>query len=234
MKAILLAAGRGTRISRYIQNKPKCMVDIGDTTLIDYTLNLLNKNHIHDIVMVLGYEDQKIRQHLQGKNVKMYYNPFYDVTNSIASLWFAKDELNDDVMIMNADVFMEQAVMDIVLAEEKTPVLFSDESRIECADYKFKYINGVLEKYGKQLTKEETTGEYVGIAKMNKDFVQEFVKRLEQKINSQHHSQWWEDVLYDMTADREIYVTDVQGNFWAEVDYVEDYERIIDFVGKNK
>lgn len=233
MKAILLAAGRGTRISRYIQDKPKCMVSIGDTTLIEYTIDLFRRNGIEDISMVLGYEHNKIRDLLEGKGIKLYYNPFYDVTNSIASLWFAKDELTDeDVLIMNADVFMEQSVLDIVLQEKKSPVLFSDDSKIENADYKFYYENDILKKYGKGLTIEETTGEYVGIAKLRADFIPTFLDKLEEKISKQHHSQWWEDVLYDMTVQRDIYVKNVAGNFWAEVDYIEDYENILSFVNK--
>lgn len=231
MKAILLAAGRGTRISRHIQNKPKCMVNIGNSTLIEYTLNLLKNNNIHDITLILGYESKKIRKLLEGKDVKFYYNPFYDVTNSLASLWFAKEEIHgDDILIMNADVFIEQDVMDIILKEDKTPVLFSDETKIDSADYRFYYNNGILEKYGKNLTKDETTGEYVGIAKLEKKFLPEFVNKLEEKIAMQHHSQWWEDVLYDMTGYKDIYVKDVDGKFWAEVDYIEDYEKILSFV----
>lgn len=235
MKLLLLAAGRGTRISRYLNGQPKCLVDIGNTSLIEYTINLFKKNNITDIGICLGYKENLIREKLRNENIKFYLNPFYDVTNSIASLWFAKDFIKgrEDVLIMNGDVFLEQKTLDLILDETRSPVLFSDESRKEEADYKFYYEKEILIKYGKALSLEETTGEYVGIAKLKGEFLTEFLKRLEKKIMTQCHGEWWEDILYSMVDEKDIYIKPVTGNFWAEVDYIEDYERIIEFM-KNK
>ena len=107
MKVLILAAGRGTRISRYLSGKPKCTVDIGGgQCLIEYTIDLLHSRGIQDIGIVLGYEAQVIREVLADKGVSFFYNPFYDVTNSIASAWFAKEFLTgDDLLIMNGDVY---------------------------------------------------------------------------------------------------------------------------------
>lgn len=234
MKLVLLAAGRGTRISRYLEGRPKCTVDIGGQPLIEYTIDLFNKNGIDDIAIVLGYEGHYIKEALEGKNVKFYYNPFYDVTNSVASIWFAKDffEPADDVLIMNADVFLEQKTLDIVLAEKKSPVLFSDDTRKEESDYKFYYENDILIKHGKELTGDDITGEYVGIAKLSKDFLPEFLHRLEILIDSQQHGLWWENILYSMIEEQPIHVRNVAPNFWGEVDYIEDYERIMAFIKK--
>ncbi|AWX95203.1 TPA: phosphocholine cytidylyltransferase family protein [Streptococcus suis] len=234
MKIILLAAGRGTRISRYIQDRPKCTVNLTEKqTLIEYTVSMFNRYGFDDISIILGYRQDVIREVLKDYNVKFYYNPFYDVTNSIASLWFAREELNDDLFIMNADVFLDTKTLDKILSEKKSPVLFSDESRKEEADYKFYYEAEKLIKYGKELSVEETTGEYIGAAIINKEFLPKFNRTLLNKINHQEHGQWWEEILYSMTRDESIYVSSVTGNFWAEVDYIEDYENIISFVKNN-
>ena len=55
-----------------------------------------------------------------------------------------------------------------------------------------------------------------------------FTERMNQMIGEQQHSVWWENVLYEMTRERDVYVQDVGGRFWAEVDYIEDYERILE------
>ena len=223
MKVLLLAAGRGTRISRYLNGNPKCTVDIGGKKLIEYT-----------IAMVLGYRAEVIEETLKKYNIKYYYNPFFDVTNSIASAWFAKDFIvGDDIIIMNADVFLEESLIDYILAEKKSPVMFADSSRKEEADYKFKYVDGVLVKYGKELEGEDVSGEYVGIGKFSKEFMNTFSKKLEEMISLQQHSVWWENVVYELTKTQPINVVDVNGMFWAEVDYIEDYERILNFRGKN-
>ena len=108
MKVLLMAAGKGTRISRYIEGKPKCTIDIGDTALIEYTINELQKYGVNELGMVLGYHSNEIKELLAKYNIKYYYNYFYDVTNSIASAWFAKDFIDDDIILMNADVYLEE------------------------------------------------------------------------------------------------------------------------------
>ena len=79
-------------------------------------------------------------------------------------------EDNDDLMIMNGDVFLEESLLDVILRSAKNPVMFADETRKVEADYKFYCQNGVLVKYGKELSVEETSAEYIGIAKMEGKF----------------------------------------------------------------
>lgn len=233
MRALLLAAGKGTRISRYLSGNPKCTVDIGGEPLICYTLDLLKRKGITETALVLGYKAEVIRETVKGKEVSFYYNPFYDVTNSIASAWFAKNFLKDteDLLIMNADVFLEEGVLDEMMDTKLSPVLFADETRKEEADYKFYYENNILMKYGKELTGADITGEYIGAAKLEADFIPEFVKQMEEMIATQQHSVWWENVLYAMIDRRDVYVKNIENRFWAEVDYIEDYERILKYRG---
>lgn len=236
MKVLILAAGRGTRISRYLSGNPKCTVDIGDgQCLIQYTVDLLRSRGIEEIGIVLGYKEQVIRKVLAGKQVGFYYNPFYDVTNSIASAWFAKEFIQgDDLLIMNGDVYLEARLLDLILEEKRSPVMFADESRKETADYKFFYEHGILKKYGKELTGSDITGEYIGIGLFSKEFLPEFIIRMDEMINTQEHSVWWENVIYSMTGQQQVLVRNVSGHFWAEVDYIEDYERILEHRGVEK
>jgi len=235
MKALLLAAGRGTRISRYLGGNPKCTVDIGDgTPLILYTIRILRRKGIQEIAVVTGYRHDYLENLLAEEKVRTYYNPFFDVTNSIASAWFARDFLlGDDMLIMNADVFCEEALYDRILQEPQNPAMFYDTGRHIEADYKFFCEDGKIKKYGKELSLEETSGEYVGIAKMSRAFMPQFVRRLEQMITTQQHSIWWENVLYSMTEATPVYACDTAPAFWAEVDYIEDYDRIQEFTHKN-
>lgn len=231
MKALLMAAGKGTRISRYIEGKPKCTVNIGDMPLIEYTIQQLQNHGITEIAMVLGYQGAVIKDILKDYQITYLYNYFYDVTNSIASAWFAKEFISDDIIMMNADVYLEPAIFDKILGEQKSPVLFSDGSRKEEADYKFYYEGNELIKFGKGLEGQDITGEYVGIAKINAEFIPLFLQRMEELITCGKHGMWWEDVLYSYVGEKPVYVEDIQGMFWAEVDYIEDYERILTFRG---
>ena len=228
MKVFILAAGRGTRISRFLSGNPKCTVDIGGIPLIRYTVELLKSRGIKDIAISLGYRADVIKEVLKGCGVTYYINPFYDVTNSIASAWFAKEFLTgDDILIMNGDVYLEAALLDRILEEQESPVMYADESRRETADYKFFYEDGILRKYGKELAGDDITGEYIGIGRFSKDFMPDFLRRMEEMIGRQEHQVWWENVVYSMCSERPVYVKDVGGMFWAEVDYIEDYDRIL-------
>ena len=233
MKVLILAAGRGTRISRYLGDKPKCTVDIGGEQLIHYTVRNFNELGITDIALSLGYNPQPIKDALKDFKVKYFYNPFYDVTNSIASCWFAKDFLiEDDTIIMNGDVFLEKELFERIAKCPKSPVMFADSRRGEEGDYKFKYENGFLTKFGKELKGEDISGEYIGVGKFNKDFMPYFQSQMVKMVNNQEHSVWWENVLYHNIENVPVAVEEVNDLFWAEVDYIEDYERILDFVNK--
>ena len=236
MKALLLAAGQGTRISRYLNGCPKCTVDIGNgMPLIQYTVNMLKQIGITDIAVVTGYRHEVIEDLLKGQGISFYYTPFFNVTNSIASAWFARDFIcDDDIVIMNADVFCEESVFKRILEIKLNPVMFYDTSRIEEADYKFYCENDKIVRYGKELSPAETTGEYIGIAKISEDFLPRFRERMDEMISTQQSNVWWENVLYSLSADVAINAYDVYPEFWAEVDYIEDYERIKKFVKGDK
>ena len=122
---------------------------------------------------------------------------------------------------------MDEKLLDHVIACQISPVMFGDSSRKEEADYKFKYENGLLQKYGKELTGSDITGEYIGIGKFSKEFMPNFLSEMDRMIATQQHSVWWENILYNMVGNQPVYVDEVNGKFWAEVDYIEDYERIL-------
>lgn len=229
MKAILMAAGKGSRISRHIGENPKCTLDIGGIPLIRNTVEMLLANDI-EVNMVVGYEKEIIYDVLDGLPVKYYYNPFYDVTNSIASLWFAKEALNGEPVILgNADVYWDNVILNTLLADERDPLMLADSSRQEEGDYLFKYENEILLDHGKDLKKPNITGEYVGIAKLSGAIQPIFLERMEKMIDTQQHNVWWENVLYSFIGEKNIFVKDIKGQFWAEVDYIEDYYRILQY-----
>lgn len=231
MKVLIMAAGVGSRISRHLQNQPKCCVDIEGKPLIKTTMELLNRRGLTQVAIVTGYQEKFIHQALEGFQYTRYFNPFYRVANSVSSVWFARDFLAGDTIIMNGDVFMEDAVLDQLLADTRSPLLLSDSTRITEADYRFQWADERLLKYGKQLSNEETTGEYVGIAKLSREYMVGFRQRVIEAVGGEDYACWWEDIIY-RTVDQgaEVHVKDIAGLFWAEVDYIEDYERIKAFV----
>lgn len=236
MKAILLAAGRGTRISRMVKEIPKSTLPIDGVPLIRLTVELLQSQGI-EIVVCVGYQQEAIREALEGYEVTYYSNPFYDVTNSIASLWFAREELTGECLIINADVFFSDEILKMVMDDEHQAVMLVDKSRRQTGDYFFATTdNGCIQKYGKDLPLQYRSCEYVGISKISNEFMPIFRKRLEELVGASKHGMWWEDTLYSFTDKEEypIHTKDVEGLFWSEIDYFDDYERILNYLGTQK
>lgn len=230
MRAILMAAGRGSRISRHIGRMPKCTINVGGTTLIRYTVSMLLEQGV-DVTLVIGYEGEAVRAALEGLNVRFIENPFYDVTNSIASLWFARELLEgDDIILANADVYWDETIYDAMMADNRDPLMLADSSRKEEGDYLFRWSEDEeLEMHGKDLTPPDITGEYVGIARVGKARLPWFRDRMTAMIRRQAHNVWWENVLYSAIGEQPIHVKDIKPLFWGEVDYIEDYHRILSY-----
>jgi choline kinase len=235
-KVLIMAAGVGSRISRHLQNQPKCCVDIEGKPLIRITLELLNRRGLTNVAIVTGYQEKYVHQALEGFQYARYFNPFYRIANSISSAWFAREFLTgDEIIVMNGDVFMEDSVLDQLLAETRSPVMLSDSTRIAEADYRFQWHGEKLLKYGKELSNEETTGEYVGIARLSRGSLASFRQRVIDAMASEDYNCWWEDIIYrTINHGEDVFIKDIAGHFWAEVDYIEDYERIKAFARQSR
>lgn len=111
MKAIILAAGMGTRLGKYTKELPKCMLSFGGKTLIEHQVETLRSAGIKDIIIVKGYMPNKI----QIPGVKYYVNEDFANTNMVETLFKAEKEMNDDILVCYSDILYEKKVLDKVL-----------------------------------------------------------------------------------------------------------------------
>lgn len=226
MKAIIMAAGVGSRLKDINVDRPKCLIESEGISLISRSVSMLEDRNITDICVITGYRSDLIRENL-GDRVQFFHNPYYEVTNSIASLWLAKTMLDDDVILMNADLYYETSVLDTALAQTGNAVMLSDRTRIIDADFRFGVKGNRILKTGNKLTNQETDCEYVGIVRIDKRFIQTFRDRLEEMIRKGDFKNWWEGVLYALIDEGvDVLHKDVEGAFWTEVDHLGDYERL--------
>lgn len=227
--AILMAAGSGTRISRKINGYCKCTLDIGGISLIRYTVQMLIDNGI-DVHIVVGYNAEHVIAALDGLNVTFHRNIFYSITNSLVSLWFARESIKGEMVILgNADVYWESTLLKKLLSEKRDNVMLCDSSRVEQGDYLFRVEDGRLFDFGKGNDCYGANCEYVGLAAIQGSLIGKFRERLESLVEQQHHNFWWEQVLYSMVQEIPIWTEDIVGNFWAEIDFIEDYHRILEY-----
>jgi choline kinase len=230
MKAVIMVAGVGSRMSKTLKHLPKCLMAFDGETILSRNVRILKEHQIHDIVVVSGYRSSLVAEELRGVAMCVV-NPFFRVTNSLASLWFAtrQVDLYDDLLLFNGDVVYEEAVLRTALSAEKSPTMLIDTSVIENADYRLTVEDDCVVNQGKELSNEQTSGEYVGIAKLGREFVPVYLSRVRGLVEQdEKYGMWWEEALFAIRDEfrMKIYVADVRGHFWAEADYTEDVERI--------
>ena len=230
MKAIIMAAGVGKRLLGLNMNKPKCLLTAGSETLIRRSVNLLVNKGISDITVIVGYEADLIRNELKN-DVAYFENPHFLTTNSIMSLWYAKDLLEDNVLLLNGDLYYEHDILDYAKNQTNPVVMLADSTRIDNADYRFGFIGNQINRFGKHLTNQETDGEYVGIVRIDQCFIKTFKQTLEEMITAGKSNIWWEDVLYSFISKQiPIHFYDVAGTFWSEVDTLQDYNYLQNWI----
>ena len=234
MRVVIMAAGVGSRIQGLIHDKPKCLIEANGVSLIRRNVEMLHSHGIHDITVITGYKGDLIRREL-GSKARYFDNPFYRVTNSIASLWLAKDLLDDDLLLMNADLYFEKEVLRIAMDQRDHVVMISDSTRIDDADFRFGVEGRCIRKTGNKLTNAETDCEYVGIVRIDKSFIATFKHQLEKMVSNRDMNNWWEGVLYSFIEEgTDIFHEDVAGAFWTEVDTPADYDRLLSWTSKDR
>src|SRR5262245_5977562 len=109
MKAIILAAGKGTRLNG-VELKPKCLFEVGNVTLLQRQMFAFSEAGIDEIVLVLGFEAERIQRHC-GSNVSFVTNTRFGETSSLYSLWLAKEHLTDGFVVLNCDVLFHPELL---------------------------------------------------------------------------------------------------------------------------
>ena len=132
MQAIILAAGMGKRLKELTQNNTKCMVKVNGVTLIDRMLHQIDRQNVSRIVIVVGYEGDKLIEYIGTLDIKTpieyITNPIYDKTNNIYSLALAKKCLcQDDTLLFESDLIFEDSVLDELISDPRDTLALVDK-----------------------------------------------------------------------------------------------------------
>ena len=122
MRIIILSAGKGTRLGRITKSTPKPLLDLGNgQTLLEKQLERINESGVVDeVVIVIGYLADQIEAKLtlykkENCKIQILFNPVYDITNNLVSLWLAKYYMDEDFIIQNGDnLFTGDVYFDLV------------------------------------------------------------------------------------------------------------------------
>ncbi|MEF9951712.1 MAG: NTP transferase domain-containing protein [Clostridium sp.] len=233
---IILAAGKGSRLHPLTMKYPKSLYKLdGNTTVLQRMVSLIKKNDsLAKIVVVNGFMYESIENELNG--VEFVYNPFYSVTNSISSLWFAREYLGiDNTVILNADIVAsDELVKDIICKSTDKPLVLLDSSIKKDGDYNVQTSGAKVVVMSKKL--DEYFGEYGGVVKLDRGSSVLLRDSIEEMIKDGFIDQWYEDALVQMIFrnDFNLYYEDIADYDWTEVDCVGDLMLAKEIVSREK
>ena len=250
IKALIIAAGLGSRLKNHTENLPKCMLDFGGKTLLQRQLHAYQKNEIKDISLIKGYKKEKIKY----KGIRYFENTDYKNNNILNSIFYAEKIINGDIIISYSDILFEPSVVSRLQKSDH------DISVVVDIDWRGYYVgrkdhpiseaenvifnsNNEVEKIGKINTgKEEVHGEFIGMIKLSSQG---------SEIFKYHYNRlkkiYWNKPFQRAKIFQKAYLTDfiqelvdigikvhcvIIESGWKEIDTVEDYQKAL--IGFNK
>ncbi|MDP2162553.1 MAG: phosphocholine cytidylyltransferase family protein [Flavobacterium sp.] len=233
MKAIILAAGVGSRIRPLTDNCPKCLLKIGGNTILEMMISHIQDCGINEIIFVLGYLQEQIKDYVKTKfpdlNAYFVTNEKYAETNTGFSLLLAKDFVeNSDFIKFDADVVFNKEILkkliecpyENALCIDKNIHLDAEEIKIIIDDK-----NKIL-KASKTIDPKKAVGESIGIEKIGKNTAKLLFQELEIMMKDKKNHQEYYEAAYERRIEKgeSFHALDITGLDWVEIDTKEDFE----------
>lgn len=228
MQAIIMAAGMGSRLGSLAAGKPKSFAEINGKKLIDYNLRLLEKNGIDDIIIVTGWkceQFEELAKHL--KNVRLVYNPFYEMVNVLGSFYMGMNLLDDDFVYLHADTICDPHIFQKLVKMEWDVTLPVDYKICDDEAMKVRSESGKIVQITKQMPNELADGEFIGMAAFRKKVLPALKENTKQLMKEKAFSDYFESAIQRLIDGKmfDIKAVSTDGAFWAEIDFIEDYEK---------
>ena len=222
MKVIILSAGMGKRLG---QNIPKALLKIfQNKTILDFQLERISKKiGIKNIIIVVGYKKEEIISRYDG--LCFVENRDFEITNTSKSLLKGLQNLEEDVIWMNGDVYFQEEVLDLLLKSNSSCCLV-DNKKCGEEEIKFSVKNKVIYEISKSV--KNPVGEALGVNKIKKKDLPYFKEELEKLKNED----FFEKAIENLTKRNKIqfFPIDIKDYFCMEIDYQEDLEKIKKYV----
>lgn len=175
MQALILAGGRGTRLRPHTEEIPKPLLEVGGKPILKHQIETLFAAGITEIVIVTGFLESAIKDfvanYFPGKPITFVHNTDFETSKPAFGLIQALPRLKEDTVYLNGDVFYDPKILDLVLTQPESATAIQktewDEEEVNVVINE----NGYVTELSKNLTKEESFGEFIGITKLTENFL---------------------------------------------------------------
>ena len=239
MKAIILSAGRGSRLLPLTTDLPKCLLPVGMTTVLGLQLDTLHAAGVEEAVVVTGFNTAKVEAEIAartiGPRVEVLFNPFYQVADNLASCWMVREHMDGDFVIINGDTNFSPEIIESILTAQDTDIAVTIDRTgpYDGDDMKVTLEGTALKAIGKTLAAAQTHGESIGMLRFMGSGVTTFRDMLEDVMRTPAGTKSWYLKAIDGLAKSGVPIStiDITGATWAELDTPEDYEIVRSLFG---
>ena len=234
-KAIILVAGLGSRLKPLTDEVPKCLTEVNGKAILEHSLSILEKDGIDETVVVVGYLGDTVIDKIGHKygNMEITYlwNEIYDETNTMYSAWLAREYLEQGALLIEGDTVFEEALIKRVLQTPQDKTFWvGDRFRREylgsmsITDNKnrivdLKIVREELKEYKDNYYKS------TGILKITPEYGKMFSKWLDDDVKKGNVQIYYDIVIEKHLKDDPIYVYDITGGIWNEIDSLDDLRK---------
>ena len=231
MRAIILAAGKGSRLNGSTEETPKCLVKVGGVTLIDRQIAVLHDAGIDDITVVVGCQSEWVKRTC-GHEISYVENARYAQTNSLYSLWMARALLYEGFVVLNCDVLFHPALLDDLLSARHEDALLlayrsADDPPFGDEEMKVKVRGGRVVDISKEMAPDEADGENLGIVKFGAPGAALLVEIMDRLVADGRLRAWAPRAFREFAQLQPLHAIGTRGFPWIEIDFPEDYHRAV-------
>lgn len=239
MQAIILAAGKGTRLGKYTQENTKCMLEVNGTRLIDYNLKNLASVGVKKVILVVGYKKENVINYLGNEKfgIEIIYinNPIFNTTNNIYSLYLAREYLKkDDTLLLESDLIFDVSILEGLIADSRPSLAVVDkyqawmDGTVVKIDKNHKITNFIPKKF---FDFRDVSYYYktVNIYKFSKSFSEKtYVPFLEAYSKALGNNEYYEQVLRVVLEleNQELEAYLLSDERWYEIDDAQDKDNV--------
>lgn len=224
IQAVILAAGRGSRLNGTIDNRAKCLADVGGRPLIEHQLAMLGRAGIRRVAVVIGYRARAVRE-VVGNQAEFFHNPAWARTNSLYSLHLCREWVTGALLVMNCDVLLQPAVLDRLLQSSGSAFAYDSSSGTDEEHMKVELDGEYLNAIGKRMVAERSQGENVGILYFEKRAARLLFREAAMLLAARNRRMWLAAAVQEVARYVPLRAIDVADLSWIEIDFPQDLER---------